>query len=160
MMDTLTDSQPLSMGADAVPRFALLNRDVIELWMDLWVGMSDQVVRGGVERREIVIRTVRETFGASGVPSAALVWNWWAGAAAGLPGACLQALSMGATRRATATTIGPESTIVVDLTDTVQVDLTAQEAMAATGVDAPTTTPSITADTTGSATPSRRRRHP
>jgi hypothetical protein len=90
---------------------------LVSLWIELWVGMSDQVVRRGVERREIVIDHVRDAFGPSAVPSAAGVWNWWVGTVVGLPGAYLEALHMGTTPAPTVPT--GEPTIEVDLTETV-----------------------------------------
>jgi hypothetical protein len=122
--DPRPDSQPLPVGFDPVQPFARLNRDVVRLWVELWVGISDQAVRRGVERREIAIGNVRDAFGASAVPSAAGVWNWWAGTVAGLPGAYLEALHTGIMPAPLVMGAPAEPPIEVDLTETVVVDVT------------------------------------
>jgi len=110
-----TDPVPRPADVDAAGAFVRLSRQLMDSWIDLWVGLSDEAVRRGFERRQIVIDSVRGLIDPSPVPSAVSVSNWWLGTVAGLPGASLDALHRDAP---------PAPAVPAVLAPTTEVDLT------------------------------------
>jgi hypothetical protein len=89
-LDTPQDSQALAVGFEAVRTSTLFGRDLATVW----VAAAQQIVLLSVETNEAAIEVFRTRFGPSAIPTAADVWNWWAGVAAGLIGAYHETLKI------------------------------------------------------------------
>jgi hypothetical protein len=137
--DTSWDPQGLP-GFAAVRSYTQFGRDLAALWATT----SERMVCLSVETNEAAMEAVRARFGPSAVPRATEVWNWWAGATAGLFGAYAETLQKGATPAPTAIGATETPTIEIDVTETATAGVKARERAAA----AEARSPKVTASTT------------